>query len=94
MTMTISMTMTMTRAWAKGRSRNRILSGAGAVAGNFKNGRLRQPCLEERFMKKCTGITNGRGLAYLTLKIDQHIFWQCSWNRTDPDVLEWLASRL
>ena len=36
------MTMTMTKGRGRGRSRSRNLSGAGA--GNFKNGRLRQPC--------------------------------------------------
>ena len=35
------MTSTMTRG--RGRSRRRNLSGAEAGAGNFKNGRLRQP---------------------------------------------------
>ena len=39
------MTMTMTRCRGRGRSRSRNLSGAVAGAGNFKNGRLRQPWL-------------------------------------------------
>ena len=40
------MTMTMTMGKGRGRSRIRNLSGAGARAGvgNFKNGRLWQPC--------------------------------------------------
>ena len=51
MTMTMTMTMTMGRGRGRGRSRSRSRSrslnlsgaGAGAVAGNLKNGRLRQP---------------------------------------------------
>ena len=51
------MTLTMTRGRVRGRgkgkgrskdrsrSRSRNLSGAAAGAGNFKNARLRQPCL-------------------------------------------------
>ena len=41
------MTMTMTRGRGRVRSRSRNLSGAVAGAGNFKNGRLRQPWFNE-----------------------------------------------
>ena len=42
--MTVTMNMTMTRGRGRGRSRSRNLCVSGAGAGNFKNGRLRQPC--------------------------------------------------
>ena len=42
MTTMTKTTMTMTMTMGRGRSRSRNLSIAGA--GNYKNGRLRQPC--------------------------------------------------
>ena len=40
------MTMTMGGGGSGSGSRNLSGAGAGAGAGNFKNGRLRQPCLK------------------------------------------------
>ena len=48
-TMTMTMTMGRNRNRSRSRSRSLNLSRAGAGAGNFKNGRLRQPCLNGEF---------------------------------------------
>ena len=47
--MTVTVTVTVTVTMGRGRSRSRNLSGAEAGAGNFKNGWLRQPCVESGF---------------------------------------------
>ena len=53
MTMTITMTMTETMTMTRGRGRGRSRSRNWAGAGNFKNGRLRQPWIKLTYLEPC-----------------------------------------
>ena len=71
----ITITMNMGRGRGRSRSRSRNLSGAWAGAGNFKNGRLRQPC----FMVRSRGGVGGGVPAYtvyLLKNLNQKVFMQ------------------